>query len=204
MNNHDVSRLITYHDNYLYSIDTDTINNKALVDHCLRLEKYLVETLPTIHTGWYGNLTTAYNREYNLLTLPGTEFNELYHSLIKHVGPFLEKETRYMIKSWLNVFRINQKIEWHDHWPAIKRAWHGFYCAQVGESYTYYKIPNCKGIIKVPSVDGRIVFGKSEGDQHSSSEWRNESMPRLTLAFDIIPVESIEDKMRINHFIPFI
>ena len=195
--------MITYHEDYLYSIDLDTIDNVELVKHCLEIEQFLVKNLPPVNTGWYGNLTSAHNRMYNLLTFPIPELNKLYHELVKNISPFLEKETTYMVKSWLNVYRAGQYVNWHNHWPAPKRVWHGFYCAQVGESSTYYKIPNVKEVITVPSKDGRLVFGKSDGDEHRSSEWKDETMPRLTLAFDIVPVQSIDDKMFVNHFIPF-
>ena len=195
--------MITYHEDYLYSVDIDTIDNVALVEHCLEIEQFLIENLPPVNPSWYGNMTSAFNDKYNLLTFAGPELNKLYHEMLKQISPFLEKETAYMVKSWLNVYRTGQSVNWHTHWPSPKRVWHGFYCAQVGESATYYKIPGVKEVITVPSKDGRLVFGKSDGDEHRSSEWKDESMPRLTLAFDIVPVESIANKVHGNHFIPF-
>ena len=198
------TKFTTYHNDYLYSVDTSNIDNKLLVDQCLFIEKYLLNDLPVIDTHRYGCLTTAHHLEYNFLTSPLNEINKLYHTLKKHLKPFLEKDTNYMIKSWLNVFRENQKIDWHGHWPHEFRVWHGFYCLQVGTSCTYYKIPNHSEIIKVPSVDGRIVFGKSQGDEHCSSTWTDNSIPRITIAFDIIPVDSLKNIYRINHYIPFV
>ena len=72
-----------------------------------------------------------------------------------------------------------------------------------GKSYTEYKIPEVKNIIKIISEEGLIVFGKSDGDKHRSSPWRETKRHRITIAFDIIPIESIEYKLQGNHFIPF-
>ena len=57
--------------------------------------------------------------------------------------------------------------------------------------------------IKKISEEGLIVFGKSDGDKHRSSPWRETKRHRITIAFDIIPIESIESKLQGNHFIPF-
>jgi hypothetical protein len=197
--------MITHYENYLYSVELDTIDNKLLINNCLDISDFLIRSLPQVNTEDYGNLTSSYHGMYNLLTFPHIELNKLYHEMITHISPVLEKETYYMIKSWLNVYQAGQRINWHGHWPAPKRAWHGFYCAQVGDnaSATHYKIPGSAEIITVPSKDGRLVFGKSDGDEHSSSEWKDKSMPRLTLAFDIIPTDSINDKLAVNHYLPF-
>jgi hypothetical protein len=54
------------------------------------------------------------------------------------------------------------------------------------------KYPMYTNIITIPSYDGLCVIGKSEGDGHRSSEWLNDGKFRVTIAFDIIPVESFK------------
>jgi hypothetical protein len=54
--------------------------------------------------------------------------------------------------------------------------------------------------LTIPSKEGLLVIGRSNGDLHKSSEWLGDK-PRVTLAFDISPIESINFK--INHYIPF-
>ena len=195
--------MITYYPDYLYSVDLTTIDNTKLVNHCLEVEQQLINIHDYVDPGVYGNLASAHNFKYGLLTYPTRELNQLYHDIVKTVSPFLNQETDYVIKSWLNVYRVGEKVDWHAHWAAPKKVWHGFYCAQVGESCTYYRIPGVDDVITVPSKEGRLVFGKSDGDQHCSSEWSDSTRPRLTLAFDIIPVDSIGNKLFGNHFIPF-
>jgi len=193
--------MVTYFDDYLYSIDLSTINNLVLANTCLDFEKFLLKF--TMDQGKkYGTFTTSQHDNYNLLTYPCIELNKLYHEIRKHTKPYLESNTYCMLKSWLNVYRVGQSIDWHTHWEVEKRVWHGFYCVQVGDSNTTYRIPGSQNDVVVPSIDGRLVFGKSNGDQHRSSVWNDESMPRITIAFDIIPIESITQIPSVNHFIP--
>ena len=194
--------MITHVDNYLFSKKINTIDNEVLSKDCLDIEKKLLTTFPVIDKKFYGTLSTAHHHEYNMLTFPAKEINKLYYELQSMICPYLEDRT-YYIKSWLNVFRKGQKIDWHDHWPYKLKVWHGFYCVQVGKIYTEYKIPEVKNIIKIISEEGLIVFGKSDGDKHRSSPWRETKRHRITIAFDIIPIESIESKLQGNHFIPF-
>jgi hypothetical protein len=192
-----------YHTNYLYGFDLASINNDKLVEFCLEVEQFLLENLPPVEPGWYGCVASAHNMSYNLLTFPNKELNKLYHSIQENIIPLLDADTTYVIKSWLNVYRAGQKIDWHGHWAEESKVWHGFYCAQVGDSATYYKIPEVKEVITVPSKEGLLVMGKSAGDKHRSSDWQDNAMPRITLAFDIIPIESINNKLSVNHYLPF-
>lgn len=189
--------------NYLYSIKLNSIDNKELVSYSLEVEKSLKKTLkPLENTNWYGAFTTAKHKKYNFLTFPNKQVSILYHEIRKNTSPLLEDRV-YVIKSWLNIFRKGEKVDWHKHWPAHKKVWHGFYCVQVGNSYTEYEIPNVGQIVKVHSDEGLLVVGKSDNDRHRSSPWDEESRPRITIAFDIIPIESIDDPLEVNHFIPF-
>jgi len=194
--------MIIFSNNYLYGYRIDSIDNKALVDHCLRIEQVLIKNFSTIDPDWYGSMATAHNNKYNLLTFPGEQLNKLYYELVKHIPELLEDKC-YVLKSWLNVFRKGQKVDWHPHWPEKCGVWHGFYCVQVGDSYTKYKIPGIKEDIKIKSEEGLIVIGKSAGDKHTSSVWKESKRPRITIAFDIIPIESLSDDLAGNHFIPF-
>lgn len=196
--------ITTYVQDYLYSTELHNIDNVKLTEHCLQIEKYLLDHVPSANLEWFGTKTGALHERYNIFTFAREELNELYHSIRDTVSRFLEPRTAYMLKGWLNVFYKGQFVNWHGHWPSKKGVWHGFYCVQTGEyiSKTSYRIPDVPNVIDVPSVNGKLVFGKSEGDTHKSSEW-NQDYPRITIAFDIAPVNSIENKTLGNHFIPF-
>jgi hypothetical protein len=196
-----IGGMTNYHD-YVYSKKIRSLNNVELSKYSLEVEKFLRRNLKPIEdTGWYGNFTSANHNMYNFLTFPNVEVNKLYKEIVKYASYLLE-DRFYMIKSWVNVYRKGEKVDWHNHWPAPKKVWHGFYCVQVGDSYTEYKIPGVKNVIKIKSKEGLLVIGKSEDDKHRSSPWKESDRPRITVAFDIVPVESVYDKLQPNHFIP--
>ena len=196
--------MITYCENYLYAFETNEIDNQLLYRDCVKSEMVILKYFPQKENGWYGNKTSAANQQYNLLTFTSKQLNQLYHILAKNVTPLLEQETTYMIKSWMNVYRKGDKVSMHAHWPSQYRVWHGFYCVNVGEneSATIYKIPGVEDEITVPSKNGLLVIGKSDGDKHRSTEWTRTDSFRITLAFDIVPVQYL-DFWKINYFIPF-
>jgi hypothetical protein len=192
----------TYYKDYLYGVKLNSINNSELIENCLNIEKILLSNLHKINTRVYGTLTTNNHENYNLFFFPLKQLHILYYELIKNITPVLENKS-YVLKSWVNIYRKGEKIDWHGHWPSEQKVWHGFYCVQVGESFTEYKIPNNDQIIKVKSEEGLLVFGKSDGDLHRSSEWNDENKPRVTIAFDIIPIESLDNKLNQKQYIPF-
>jgi hypothetical protein len=190
--------MIQYHTD-LFGISTNQIDNNTLFERCIEIESVLPDECPPVPVIWQGNKITALHSHYNLFTFPIKELNQLYKLLVDNITPLLEPETTYMIKSWMNVYRRGEFVDWHGHALPHNRVWHGFYCVYAGDSSTTYRMADNSNIT-VPSQEGLIVIGKSNGDLHKSSEW-NEDKPRITLAFDISPIESINFK--INHYIPF-
>jgi hypothetical protein len=198
---------LVWHSNYLYSKDLQSIDNDKLFIECLEVESYLKQTINLQQDSYkeFGSFTTSIFQKYNLFSFPCKEASILYRELVSNIIPYLDKSEHYWIQCWFNVFRENESINWHSHWDKELKIWHGFYCVNTKNSYTEYKIPNLKEIIKVPSQDSRLVFGKSDGDEHRSSIWENKNKPRVTIAFDIIPSASL-NKIKMytpNHYIPF-
>jgi hypothetical protein len=199
--------MIEFAKDYLYAFDTDTIDNKRLYHRCVAIEKILNNKFPNADLSWYGNAASANNREYNLFSFLDSELIKLYQYMVKTISPLLEDEC-YVLKSWMNVYRVGQQVNWHRHWPPEFKVWHGFYCVNVGESATHYKIPGIEDIVVVPSKEGRLVVGKSDDDRHKSTPWNNPDSLRITLAFDIVPINSILSRdiysnIPLNHYIPF-
>jgi hypothetical protein len=196
--------MITYHSDYLYSFELSNIDNTKLTNNCIEIEKYLLKNFGNVDENWYGNKSSALNQKYNLFTFPYQELIKLYKAMVEHISPLLDTNRGYVIKSWMNLYRKGQNVKKHSHWGKKYNAWHGFYCVNVGKnsSYTTYKISGVSSDIIVPSVNGKLVIGKSENDEHFSSVWQDESSPRITLAFDIVPIDST-DNFPLNQFIPF-
>ena len=192
-------------DDYLWTFETSDINKNSLAIQCMAMEK-LLESKFTVDkniSSGYGTVTTKLFKEYNFFTFASPEILKLYSEILKQVTPVIDPSKQYVMQAWLNVFRAGEFIDWHSHWEPTLGAYHGFYCLNVGKSQTYYRFTSNKETIHtVNDTDGLIVFGKSAGDEHKSSEWY-ETEPRITIAFDIVPVESIKEQFIINHYIPF-
>lgn len=155
------------------------------------------------HYSGQATMTTKLYTEYNVLMYPFPEFHELYNEIarmFREVYGFDGK--KYYIQCWLNYYEKGEFIDWHDHWLPKQKAYHGFYCVDVEpNSKTSYALKDSDDIIDIPSKDNLLVLSKSDGDLHRSSEWLEER-PRITIAFDIVPRESINPTGTVNHWIP--
>lgn len=172
---------------YLYTVDVPGIDNERLYQDCMDIEQHLIETLenPRPSDG-YGCFSSANHRQYNMFNFDNPELTKLYEAIQSNVLPLMGDEP-YSIQCWFNVFRSGDFIDWHAHWPPSCRVWHGFYCCHVGKSYTHYRIGD--DYYDVQGHDGLLVFGKSDGDEHRSGDWRDSETHRITIAFDIVPTE---------------
>jgi hypothetical protein len=190
---------------YLWTFEADEIDKQTLTSQCFSMERLLGTTfrLDPSTISLYGSFTTQLFKEYNFFTFSSPEILKLYGQLVKHLTPVLDPNKQYVLQAWVNIYRAGEFIDWHGHWASTLGAYHGFYCLNVGDSKTYYRLDKDKEkIYTVNDKDGLIVFGKSQGDQHKSSEWDQEE-PRITIAFDVVPVESIKEQFVINHYLPF-
>jgi len=198
--------MITYVPDNLWGEMLPSIDNTELMKSCLNMEKYLQRNnfLKQDDPGIYGSKPSASYRNYNLFSFPIESLQGLYHNIVSIIKPCLPEET-HIIQCWLNVFRSGEFIDWHSHRDKKYKVIHGFYCVNVTPSFTEYKfkhIPN--EIFKLESKEGLLVFGKSNDDIHRSSPWNNPSVPRISIAFDIIPLSTFSKKhIRPNYFLPF-
>jgi len=149
--------------------------------------------------------------KYNLFMYPLPEVHKLYtevrdtfHAANRHMNSE-EPYGDYFIQCWINYYHTGEYINWHGHWESKYKTWHGFFCLETEpESHTTYRIPNVNGDIDVQSKNNLLVMGPSNGDLHRSSDWKN-NYPRITLAFDIIPAQSLIDAgfhLNTNHWLP--
>lgn len=184
------------------------INNNELLKCCIDTEAYLIDAVlvnvsPSIYDSITTSVTTASFQQYNLFTLPRRPFQDLYHKMVEVIKPCLPSEP-HMIQCWLNVFRGGESIGWHSHWSPSYRVVHGFYCVNVTPSFTEYKYETEPDkIYKIESKEGLLVFGKSNDDLHRSSPWVHTEVPRVTIAFDIVPVSTMDISTAPNHYVPF-
>jgi len=190
--------------NYLFTFKWDNIDNNALYNTCINVEDELAKVFPPVaDTSIYGCFTSVYHDHYNLFSFPCEQLSQLYMNMAKSFGDIL-MPGRYYIRCWVNLFGKGKNIDWHSHWDAKYKTYHGFYCVNTEgehESYTEYVVPHLIGnqVCRIISNDGLCVIGKSQGDQHRSSEWLNDGKPRVTIAFDIIPIEALRPEEKFTH-----
>lgn len=150
-----------------------------------------------------GIITTKLYSQYNLLLYPFPILHDLYFQISNAFHLAIDDyygrniKDRFFMQCWLNYYKKGEFIDWHGHQPENYLAWHGFVCVDTEpDSYTSYrwpKDPTRKDLtIDIPSKNGLIVMGISNGDIHKSSEWQFEDRPRITIAFDIVPAISFE------------
>jgi len=189
--------------NYLYTKKLN-LDSSEIYRSSNELYNFIINTFHDNGNGYQGNAptTTKLYNQYNLFlyNLPG--FYNLFYSIRDTYKSITKSTEPVYIQSWVNVYNRGDYIDWHGHWPAGMKVWHGFYCVNTEpDSFTSYKLPFLEDIINIKSENDLLVIGKSEDDRHKSSEWNQES-PRVTIAFDIVPAKHINPFNEINHWIP--
>ena len=197
---------------YLWTYNLETIDNNKLYNTCCNVEEFLKKRYPEPRNNTYGCFTSYHHRKYNLFLFACPELHKLYREICNKALNLLDKNKIYYIRCWPNLFKAGYNINWHGHWGAESKTFHGFYCVNTEggyTSYTDYRIPGHSEEIRVPSKDGLLVIGKSENDKHRSSVWDNKDKFRVTVAFDIIPHESLKpldnfhDDYYHTNYVPF-
>lgn len=195
--------ITNYHD-YLYTktLNLDLTGIKA---SCLEMHDIVMKNFSHLPGGYPQKdlKSTHVFNQYNVFMYPLNQFYELYIE-IQRMYREVSKSTEPMyMQSWLNFYEKGQYIDWHGHWGSGPESVHGFYCVDVEpDSYTSYRFPidNDMKHVDVQGTNNLLVMGKTDGDQHRSSEW-TQDYPRITIAYDIVPKKHVPIKM-LNHWIP--
>jgi hypothetical protein len=191
--------------NYVHAkmLDLDINSMRMSCERMRALIQFKFMDSPQHYSG-QATMTTKLYGAYNLLMYSYPQFHELFQEIVTMFRDLYGDDgKKYYIQCWLNVYEKGEFIDWHDHWLPQQKAYHGFYCVDVEpDSKTSYALCDDDEIIDVPSRDNLLVISKSDGDLHRSSEWHDETRPRITIAFDIVPRESINPEGWLNHWIP--
>jgi len=196
--------MTTNYHNYLYTkkldLDIDTIK-----DSCLEMHKIIMNNFAGLPGGYPQkdlSSTHVFN-QYNLLMYPLDQFHELYFEIQRMYRELSQVDNPMYIQCWLNFYNKGQYIDWHGHWGDGSGAYHGYFCVDVEpDSHTSYKflVNDEIKLVDIESKNNLLVIGKTEGDQHKSSEWKND-YPRITIAYDIVPKNLVPLNM-LNHWMP--
>jgi hypothetical protein len=147
-------------------------------------------------------LSTNLFNQYNLLLYTFEGFHELYNEIKYMFNQCNPSTKKYYIQCWLNIYKKGNFIDWHNHWLPEFNTWHGFYCVDCEPSKTTYKIPNVSDPLDIVSENNLLVMSRSDGDQHRTWPWENEDKDRITIAFDIVPANQVDNNNWVNHWIP--
>jgi hypothetical protein len=194
------------------------LNVNTIKQSCIKMESFINENFPDykqsplyeqtnkVLESNSPDTTNAYF-DYNLMLYPQQGFHELFVSIRETFNLIRRKNNikfnQFYMQCWLNTYDVGQKLEWHGHFPPEVKSWHGFYCVNVKDSITSYRIPPNGGLININCADDLLVISKSDGDTHCTSDWTHENDKRITIAFDIVPAPFIaSQKMLLNHWIP--
>ena len=174
---------------------------------CDIMEKFIKENFmnqPDSFTGQSTMITGLFSK-YNLLMYSFPGFHKLYESIRKTFRQINDAGGEHYIQCWLNYYYKGDFIKWHHHWsyPRYENCWHGFYCVDCEEvnSYTRYKLKDINEEFDIKSENDLIILSKSERDEHRTFPWEGEK-PRITIAFDIVSNEYIDNHIWKNHWIP--
>ena len=104
-------------------------------------------------------------------------------------------EQDYYIHGWFNYWpqKVNvgidpENLNYHDHGDNDPNLLHGYYCVSAEPSLTHYKI-NDNRFDNINKNDRAIV--SKNGYPHSPGQW-NEDYPRITIAYNIVPLKCLD------------
>jgi hypothetical protein len=194
----------SYND-YVYSYETD-INLEKLRHVCYGLKDFINSNYKLDETSLnIGPLTTRLYNKYNVVQFVLPETHKVYQVICKAANKHIQDwSVDWYMQCWLNWYEEGESIDWHRHPITNPTSLHGFICVDCQGSETFYKLLDGSEF-SVPSIDGNIIIGPSDGDEHSTKPWRNDKKPRITLAFDILPAIHQENRMpEPNHLVPIL
>jgi len=140
------------------------------------------------------SISTIKWREYNVFQFYNTDIHKIFKSLSKLIHEACEyyeidfESQQYMVQGWFNInYTKKGKLDWHDHGPHPAPFFHGYYSVNAEPSITHYKV-NGKDV-ENHNINNRMIVSEM-AHPHAMADWSWEG-PRITLAYDIVPLKSL-------------
>ena len=187
-------------------------------DNILRMPQDLFDKHNKLQSG----AATLSGDFYNIFNYTNPGIVSLYNALSETMNEVCDyydidrKKQQYMIHGWFNfdypndnyIDTVSPIIDpkfFHDH-SGGKGApeFHGYYCVNAEPSTTFYKIHNNPDtIFHNINKNNRLIISET-GHPHGKDDWLEEN-PRITIAYDISPLESIANPQFIGivPWVPF-
>jgi hypothetical protein len=209
----DLERLTWYLVDQYQKIDSGELNGvTALTDHerthlGVAPSMYQPEIKPWISSG---SLSTVKWTEYNVFQF----YDDQVHTLYKNVSDMVKEacvyydidfdSQKYYIQGWFNINHSHVgKLSWHDHGGPYAPFFHGYYSVSAEPSITHYKLFNDDSmIVENHNINNRAIVSEM-GQPHAMGDWDWEG-PRITIAYDIVPLSLLQSNNNIvqQHWIP--
>jgi hypothetical protein len=155
-----------------------------------------------------GSISTVKWTEYNVFQFYNEEIYNVYSAIkdlaieaCDYYGVDFKKQ-KYYIQGWFNINdRKLGKLNWHDHGGPWAPFWHGYYCIKAEPSSTFYKLENKDDlVVENKNKDNRLILSEM-GHPHAMGDWDWDG-PRITLAYDIVPLSTIKMYPEQQHWFP--
>ena len=154
------------------------------------------------------SVSTIKWREYNVFQFYHPSIYKLYKNIsetIKEACEYYEVDfdkQEYMVQGWFNInYNNSGKLDWHDHGGPYAPYFHGYYCVNAEPSVTYYRVFDKE--TDNHNKNNRMIISEM-GHPHAMGSWDWEG-PRVTIAYDIVPLKSlIANRAEPQHWIPLL
>ena len=153
----------------------------------------------------YSCVPTIMLEHYNIFQFTNEYIYNLYNSVKEMTIEACQyynidfKKQKYYIQGWFN-FDYQEKDmgdqDLHDHCGGTGAPFfHGYYCVNAQPSVTHYQI-NRKTMFNNINKNNRAILSET-GHPHRKGGWYGDK-PRITIAYDMMPLESLVDRNVIN------
>jgi hypothetical protein len=178
------------------------IEDKFLGQNILNLPDITLNKYPRKH----GMMTWLGIEHYNIFSFANEEIYQLQlalRSLTKEASDYYDidfNKEKYLIRGWFNldyksdngiVSPIKKPEHFHDHSQGFGAPWfHGYYCVNAEPSSTFYQINKDENnIFENINKNNRAILSET-GHPHGRDDWF-EDKPRITIAYDITPLNKL-------------
>ena len=155
------------------------------------------------------SVSTMKWRQYNVFQFHSYGLHKLFKAVkdmtveaCDYYGLEFEKEF-YMVQGWFNITHTGKgKLDWHDHGPTGAPNFHGYYSVSAEPSITHYRVFDKE--VENHNTNNRAILSEM-GHPHAMADWDWEG-PRITVAYDIIPLRDIKKfgMDQEQHWIPLV
>lgn len=157
-----------------------------------------------------GSISTVKWSEYNVFQFYNEEVYNVFSAIkdlvveaCDYYGVDFKKE-QYFVQGWFNINdRKVGKLNWHDHGGPWAPFYHGYYSIKAEPSSTFYKLENRDDmIVENQNKDNRLILSEM-GHPHAMGDWDWDG-PRITLAYDIVPLKYLAATSEPQHWVPLV